>query len=367
MTTAAAAPATAGAARLAGAARTAGRLALAYAGALIIFGAFVAAKGANPLEVYASMLRSTFLSQQSLGEVLVRATPIVLAALAVAVPARAGLVNVGGEGQIVVGAVAAAGVALAVDRLLPGPATILAMALAGALAGALWAGIAALLRLTVKVNEAITTLLLNYVAIDLMLYLIYQPWKDPNGSGQPATRALAEQARLPLLSGTRVHTGLFLAVSATAIVWFAMQKTSWGFQLRVVGGNPEAARRAGLPVRSLLLSAMLAGGALAGLGGMAHFAGAELKLRPGMTFGFGYVAFLAGWLARHSPGKVAAAALLLAVIAIGGDSLQIDSGLPAAAVNILMALVLIAVMARPGDNMAGARRAGREGRAVTAA
>ncbi|HEY8201543.1 MAG TPA: ABC transporter permease [Actinomycetota bacterium] len=351
--------------RLPAVARAAGRLAVAYAGALVVFGALVAAKGANPLQVYASMLRSTFLDQSSAGEVLVRATPLVLAALAVAVPARAGLVNVGGEGQIVVGAVAAAGAGLALDQVLAGTVTILAMALAGALAGALWAGIAALLRLTVKVNEAITTLLLNYVAIDLMLYLIYQPWKDRGGSGQPATRALAEQARLPLIAGTRVHTGIFLALVATVVVWLALQKTSWGFRLRVVGGNPEAARRAGLPVRWLLLSAMLVGGALAGLGGMAHFAGAELKLRPGMTFGFGYIAFLASWLARHSPGKVAAAALLLAVIAIGGDSLQIDSGLPAAAVNILMALVLVAVMARPGS--AGDRGAGGRAGAVAAA
>jgi simple sugar transport system permease protein len=326
-------------------ARGAGRLALAYAAALVLFGAFVITKGVSPISVYSDMWTS-LTDTTSLGEVLVKASPLILGALAVAVPARAGLVNVGGEGQIVMGAVGAAGVALALDGTLPGSAMVVVMMLTAAAAGALWAGIAGVLRLTVKVNEAITTLLLNYVAIDLMLYLIYQPWKDPNGSGQPATRSLAGAARLPLIGTSRVHAGIFIAVIATALIWALFKYTSWGFRLRVVGGNPEAARRAGLPVSGLLLSAMLVGGALAGLGGMIHYAGAELKLRPGMTLNFGYIAFLASWLARHSPVKVAGAAVLLAAIAIGGDSLQLDSGLPAAAVNVLMGLVLLAVMGR---------------------
>ena len=327
-------------------ARGAGRLALAYAAALVLFGAFVTTKGANPLRVYSEMWRSTVLNSTSLGQVLVKASPLILAGLAVAVPAKAGLVNVGGEGQVIMGAVGAAGVALALDGTLPGGVMILVMALTAAVAGGLWAGLAAVLRLTVRVNEAITTLLLNYVAIDLLLYLIYQPWKDKHGSGQPATRQLAVAARLPLIGTSKVHAGFLIALVATGVIFALLRWTSWGFRLRVVGGNAEAARRAGLPVSALLLSAMVVGGALAGLGGMVHFAGAEFKLRPGMTLNFGYIAFLAAWLARHEPIKVAGAALLLALIAIGGDSLQVDSGLPAAAVNVLMGLVLVAVMGR---------------------
>lgn len=327
-------------------ARGAGRLALAYAGALVLFGAFVLTKGANPLEVYGDMWRSTVLNGTSLGQVLVKASPLILAGLAVAVPARAGLVNVGGEGQVIMGAVGAGGVALALDGTLSGGVMVVVMMLAAALAGGLWAALAGVLRLTVRVNEAITTLLLNYVAIDLLLYLIYQPWKDMNGSGQPASRQLAVAARLPLLGTSRVHAGFVIAIVATAVIFALLRWTSWGFRLRVVGGNAEAARRAGLPVSRLLLSAMVVGGALAGLGGMVHFAGAEFKLRPGITLNFGYIAFLAAWLARHEPVKVAGAAVLLALIAIGGDSLQLDSGLPAAAVNVLMGLVLVAVMGR---------------------
>lgn len=334
-------------------ARGLGRGAAAAAGALFIFGAFVVAKGANPLTVYLDMFRSTLLDPVSLGEVLIKATPLILAALAVAVPARAGLVNVGGEGQIVMGAVAAGGAALALDETLPGMVMVVVMLLAGAVAGGLWSGLAGFLRLKLKVNEAISTLLLNYVAIDVMLFLIYAPWKDPNGSGQPATKPLAVAARLPLVGTSRVHAGIFIAVAATAAVWFALNKTSWGFRLQVVGGNPEAARRAGLPVPALLLSAMVVGGALAGIAGMAHFAGAELKLRPGATANLGYIAFLASWLARHSPVRVALASSLLAAIAIAGDSLQLDSGLPAASVNVLMGLVLVAVM---GLGQANTRR-----------
>nr|BFE58948.1 hypothetical protein GCM10020063_034740 [Dactylosporangium thailandense] len=177
-----------------------------------------------------------------------------------------------------------------------------------------------------------------------MLGLIYAPWKDASGFGQPSSRPLPGTARLPLLANTTVNAGIVLALAALAAVWWALNRTAWGFRLRVVGGNPEAARRAGLRVGPLLLGAMLAGGALAGLAGLLHFAGTEFKLRPGMTTGFGYVGFLASWLALHRPLRVAAAALLLAAIAMAGDSLQIDAGLPAASVNVLMAVVLLVAL-----------------------
>jgi len=309
-----------------------------------IFGAFAAVKGVNPLAMYADMLTSLTDPTQA-QTVVVRAAILLLAGLAVAVPARAGLLNVGGEGQIVIGAVAAAGVALVTDQRLPGSVVLVLMVVAAMVAGAAWAGIAIGLRLAVNVNEAISTLLLNFVAIDIMLGLIYDPWKDASGFGQPSSRPLEETARLPLFTtGGTVNVGIVLAVLALAGVWFAMRRTAWGFRLRVVGGNPEAARQGGLRVGPLLLSAMLVGGALAGLAGLVHFAGTEFKLRPGMTTSFGYVGFLASWLAMHQPLRVALAALLLAAIAMGGDSLQIDSGLPAASLNVLMAVVLLVVL-----------------------
>jgi simple sugar transport system permease protein len=322
--------------------------AVAIVGAPVIFGAFVATKGVNPLAMYADMLTSLARPAQA-ETVVIRAVILLLAGLAVTIPARAGMLNVGGEGQIVIGAVCAAGVGLVTDQRLPGTVVMILMILAGMVGGALWAGIAAGLRLSVKVNEAISTLLLNFVAIDLMLGLIYDPWKDASGFGQPSSRPLEPAARLPLFApGSKLNAGLIVAVLALVAVWWALNRTEWGFRLRVVGGNPEAARQAGMRVGTLLLTAMVVGGALAGLAGMIHVAGTEFKLRPNMTLNFGYVGFLVSWLAGHRPLRVAVAAVLLAAIAMAGDSLQINSGLPAASVNVLMAVVLLVVL---GSNL----------------
>ena len=160
-----------------------GRWVGALAGAMIIFGAILVSRGADPFQVLSDAFTATFTRSPSLQQILIKATPFALAALAVVIPAKAGLVNVGGEGQVLIGAIAAAGTALALDQRTQGWAMWFLMCAAAAVAGAAWAGIAAFLRLTVKVNEAISTLLLNYVALDLLLFLIYQPWKDPNGSG----------------------------------------------------------------------------------------------------------------------------------------------------------------------------------------
>ena len=309
----------------------------------MIFGAFMLVKGVNPLAAYGDMWSSTFSTSNSIGEIFIKASPILLAALAVTVPARAGLVNVGGEGQLVIGGVAAAGVSLAFGESGAGSGGIILMIVAAALAGAVWAAICGVLRLWVGINEAVTTLLLNYVAVDVMLYLIFDRWKDPNGSGQPATRELPVGERLPLLSDSRVHTGIFIALGAMVVVYLALTRTTWGFRLGVVGGNPEAARRSGYRVGLLLVGAIAVGGALAGIGGFVQLAGVEFKLRQGFLLGYGYIGFLASWLARHRPLQVGVAAFALAAIAVAGDSLQIDSGLPAAGVNILMALVLLAV------------------------
>lgn len=311
-------------------------------GAVVVFGGLMLTKGANPVDAYRSMWAS-ITTDTSLSAILVKGVPLVLAALAATVPARAGMVNVGGEGQLLMGGVFAAGAMQALEGRTSGAVALVAMCVAGALGGALWAGLAALLKLAVGISEAVTTLLFNYVALNVMFFLIYDPWKDLQGSGQPATRPVPVAARLPLLGSSTVHAGLLIALVATAAVWWLLRSTRFGFQLRVVGGNAEAARRSGLRVGWLILGAMLLAGALAGLGGAAQLAGAEFKLRPGFLMTYGYVGFLASWLAGHRPLKVALAALLLAAISISGDSLQIDSQLPAATVNILMALVLLAV------------------------
>lgn len=323
--------------------RATGRWAAAIGGALVIFSALLLLRGANPVEALGDMWVSTFLRGRSLAEILNVMAPIVLAALAVLVPARAGLTNVGGEGQLMLGAIAAGGTALALDQQLPGPLVLVLALLAGGVAGAAWAGVAAVLRLRFQVDEAVSTLLLNFIALDLLLFLIYQPWRE-SAAGQPTTRELADAAKMPVITGTIVNVGIIVALAATAVVILVLGRTRWGFRLSVVGGNAEAARRAGMNVAALVISALIVGGLLAGLAGAIQFTGTEYKLRSGFGLQIGYLGFLASWLARHRPLPVLLASFVLAALAIAGDSLQLDAQLPAASVNILTALILAAVL-----------------------
>jgi len=319
-----------------------------YVVCLGLFGAFVASQKANPFGVYQSLLDSSILSTGSVPAVLVRAVPIALAALAVSIPARAGLVNVGGEGQLIIGAVAATGVGVALGQHVPGPLGWVAMALAGSLSGAVWAGVAGLLRVTLGANEAVTTLLMNFVANDIMLYLLYQPWKDPTGGGQPESRPLTSNEVLPKIFGSSVNLGVIVALVVAMGVYVVLKRSGWGFALRVVGGNQEAARRAGLPVKRLMISSMLAGGGLAGLGGMLYLAGTQLQLLPGGTLDYGYIAFLAAFLGRHDPLKVVLSALLFSAIAVGAPGLQLNYGFDGNVVDVLLALIVCAPLVLSG-------------------
>jgi general nucleoside transport system permease protein len=277
-------------------------------------------------------------------DTIIRATPFVLTGLAVALPARAGLVNVGGEGQLLLGTVFATGGALELGDQLTAPVMLPVLAILGALGGVIWAGIAAGLKVVVNLNETISTLLLNFVASLVVLYMVHGPWKDPESFNLPLTADFADSARLPVYGTTQLHLGIVLAVVAVVLVWVALDLTRWGFRVKVVGGNPEAARRAGIPVSRYVIVTLVLGGAFAGLAGMIEVTGIEGRLRPEIAVGFGYIGFLASWLVGHRPVPLVGAALLFGAISVGGDGLQIDAGLPSATVYILMASVLILVL-----------------------
>jgi general nucleoside transport system permease protein len=284
----------------------------------------------------------------SIEETLIRATPFAFTGLAVAVPARAGLVNIGGEGQFAMGTVSTTAGVLAFGGHLPAALLLPVLAVLGMLGGLLWAAICAGLRVAVNLNEALSTLLLNFVAPLIVAYLVFGPWKDPQSFNLPLSKEYPDDARLPVYGLTRLHAGILLAVVAAVLVWVILDFTRWGFRARVVGGNPEAARRGGLPVGRIMFLALAAGGALAGLGGMVEATGIEGVLRPGIGVGFGYIGFLASWLVGHRPLAILGSALLLAAISVGGDSLQIDHGLPSTSVYVLMALVLLVALALRG-------------------
>jgi len=284
----------------------------------------------------------------SIEDTIIRATPFLLTGLAVAVPARAGLVNVGGEGQLLIGSVFATGAALELGDRLPAPILLPLLALMGILGGAMWAGIAAALRIAVQLNETISTLLLNFVATLVLTYMVHGPWKDPESFNLPLTEEFSDAARLPAYGFTQLHLGIVVAAIAAVAVWVVLELTRWGFRLRVVGGNAEAARRAGIPVPSYVFLALIGGGGLAGLAGMIEVSGIESRLRPEIAVGFGYIGFLASWLVGHRPLAMVGAAVLLAAISVGGDSLQIDAGLPSATVYVVMAVVLLVVLGLRG-------------------
>jgi simple sugar transport system permease protein len=243
----------------------------------------------------------------------------------------------------------AAGAALALDDKLPATVLLPLLGVVGAFGGLAWAGIAAVLKVWLSLNEALSTLLLNFVAPLMLGYLVFGPWKDPaNYSNLPQTAEFGDSARLPVYGLTQLHLGIPLALVAAVVVWVMLDFTRWGFRARVLGGNPEAARRSGIAVRRTLFIALVAGGALAGLGGMIELTGIEGRLRPGIGVGFGYIGFLASWLVGHRPLEILPAAVLLASISIAGDSLQIDHNLPSTSVYILMALVVLAVLGLRG-------------------
>ncbi len=315
---------------------------------LFVFGAFLVLVGVNPVETYVAMFTNALSDMYGLGEVAVRATPVILAALATALPARAGLINVGGEGQLVMGALTATAAALAVQETLPGPVALLVAGLAGMAGGAAWAGLAGCLRVFFKLNETITTLLLNYVACLFVGFIIHGPLKDPNSFNWPFSPPLADSVRLAALPGSRFHAGFVVALIAAVAIWFLAFRTAWGFRLRVVGGNVQSALRAGFHVNRILLLSMLVGGAVAGLGGMVEVCGVEGRLRPATGLGLGYVGFLAAWMARQHPGWIIVTSFLLSAIAVSGDTLQIFANLPASSVNILMASILLCVLAGIG-------------------
>jgi general nucleoside transport system permease protein len=323
--------------------RSALRLMSVFGASLVVFALLLVANGADPIAGYRAMWNSITRDSNAVGDVLVRTVPYLLGALAVVFPARAGLFNIGGEGQLVLGAIGAMAMAEALGQATPRPITLLFMLTAGAAFGALWALVAGVLRSFAGVNEGISTLLLNYLATLVLGWLVFGPWKDPQATGFPRTRPLEDSETLPMLWG-RLHIGILIAVPLAFIVWATLRSTRWGFQLTVLGQNPEAARRAGFRTTLLATSALAVGGALAGLGGAIQLTGVESGLRQGIMAGYGFTAVLAAWMVRQSPLKAIASSVLLAAIAIGGNGLKIREGLSAASVNILMALILLAVL-----------------------
>ena len=219
-----------------------------------------------------------------------------------------------------------------------------AMAVAGFIGGALWGGIAIMLRNWRNVNEVISTLLSNYVAILFVNVFVFGAWKNPTGFGYPYTSDFPTEAVLPAIAETRFHIGFLLPILAIVVTYLFLSRTRWGANMRAVGGNPDAARRRGIPVVRYIIIAMLVGGGLAGLAGMSEVSGIQHHLRPGISNSLGFMGFLSSWMAGHNPITLIGTSFLIAVIVVGGDVLQFSGNLPSAAMLILIGLVLFSIL-----------------------
>ena len=214
----------------------------------------------------------------------------------------------------------------------------------GFLGGGLWAVIPGVLRARGWVSETIATLLMNYVAVLLVQFVVFGPWKDPEGVNYPQTAEFAAAAILPSLGTSRVHLGIVFALVSLGVYAFVLARTRWGLEMRAIGGNADAARRDGIPIGRYVVVLMLVGGGLAGLAGMSEVSAIQGRLRSSLSPGYGFTGFLISWMAAGRPLGILAASLLLAVITAGGDILQMTQSLPGSVVNILMAVILFVVL-----------------------
>ncbi|MGA2974564.1 MAG: ABC transporter permease [Spirochaetia bacterium] len=313
--------------------------------ALAIFGLILVAAGKDPFKAYADTFSYTFGNAYGFSELIVRMIPLLLTAVAVAFPARIGMINVGGEGQLYMGAWLATAGALAFSGF-PAWALLPLMTALGFVGGAAWAAIPGILRAKKLVNETIATLLLNYVAPMIVGFFIFGPWRAADSSSYPQSPAFADAARLPSFLHTRIHLGLLFALFSLLAYWAIVERTRWGVQMRAIGGNPEAAERLGIPLIGYTVLVMAIGGGIAGLAGMGEVSAIQGRLRQGLSPGYGFTGFLIAWLAGGNPLGILLMTFLFALIISVGDILQITQGLPYAVVNILMAVILFVVLGR---------------------
>lgn len=303
------------------------------------------ALGFEAIPAMAALLRGSLGSAYAItSATLVRSTPLVLTGLSVAIAFRAGVFNIGAEGQLLAGAATASALSLlpVLSHSRWNPLVALAF---GAAAGGLWAGIAALLRARFHVLEVISTILLNFVALYLVGYLVRGPLQEPLHI-YPQSRTIDVVARLPrILSTSRLHVGFFIAIAIAIAAWWIMRFTAAGFRVRAIGANPDAARVAGeIDVARTGTRAFILSGAIAGLAGAIEVTGVTFALYENISPGYGYTGIAVALLARLDPGGVIASGLLFGALEAGASAMQRDAGVPAVAVSIIEALIVLGLV-----------------------
>ncbi len=310
---------------------------------LIVYAIFLVSQNHNPIEIYYNMISQTLGNSYGIGEVIIRSAPLVLLAVATCITSKAGLVNVGGEGQFAMGALFATSSAIFLLEDVPNIIGITLMALSGIVGGMLWAFIAAGLKVKANMNETIVTVIMNYIAYFTVSYFVYGALKDPDSFNWPMSPKISEQLELPSIINS-ISVAIVIAIVIALSVWIILKKSKWGYMLRVIGANPIAALHAGYSVSRTQVIAFVISGGIAGLAGMLEIAGVEERLRTNTGVNFGYLGFLAAWMAWNNPLAAIFTAFIIGLINISGNVLEISSGLPSSSVEILMAIILLSIL-----------------------
>jgi ABC-type uncharacterized transport system permease subunit len=313
-------------------------------GALLLFGLFVWVGGASPTETWLLLFKGAFGDWFSWQNTLTRAAPLMLTALCVALPARAGLVIIGGEGAMVLGGLAAA----AVPYVMPLPGNMIGttiICIAGFIVGGAWIALAGALRQYRGVNETISSLLLAYVAIAIFKQLVEGPMRDPATLNKPSTRTLDPLIQIGGIAGSDVHWGFVIGVFACLALGLWLALTARGFSVRVVGGNPRTAQLVGLPASALILLACTLGGGCAGVAGAIEVAAVHTNANASLIAGYGYAGILVSFIARHNPIAIIPVAILFGGFGAAGSLLQRRLGLPDASVQVLQGIAFVLILA----------------------
>jgi ABC-type uncharacterized transport system permease subunit len=313
--------------------------------ALLIAVVLIILVGSDVSKAFAGFLRGIFGSTYSIAEVLVKATPLTLCGLGIAVGFRSGFTNLGAEGQLYMGAIAATSVALWRPQL-PAAVMIPLILLAGFLMGGIWSVIPGFLKARLKISEVIVTIMFNYIAINIVGILVRTVLKDPSYP-YPMSPELPEAAFLPsILQPTRLHAGVIIPVLCGIVVYLLVWKTSAGYQMRAVGLNPRASKCFGISVyRNIILSSVISGG-LAGIAGAIEIAGLHHKLLEGLSPNYGYIAIIVSLLGNNHPAGVIVAALGIAALEVGSLAMQRSAGVPTSISFIIMGSIVVLILAR---------------------
>jgi len=318
--------------------------AIALIAAGLVFAVFLLAIGRSPIDFVDYVWRGGFGTAFSLQNTLQRSAPLILTALAVAIPARIGLIMIGGEGALVLGGFAAAAIATPMIGVVPPFLTLIVMFVVGAAVGAMWVGFAGFLRYARGVNETIASLLLNYVGIAIMNFFVEGVLRDLSNPNKPSTKPIGEAYMVGKIPGTDVHWGFAVGILLAILLQILMSRTTFGFAARIVGGNMRAALAQGLPVGKIMVACTMIAGACAGIAGFYEVAAIQGRANASLAAGYGFTGILVSFLARHNPIAIVPVAILFGGLVASGGLIQRRMDLPDATVLVLQGLIFVVLL-----------------------